>query len=110
MRVIKVPVDGLPEVIEIENELQAMYDTIGCEYIEAVYPFEDMVAIVCDEEGKLNGSEPNRYLQRKGIPYDLVFNNFLIVGLSDDDFDSVPEILIDKYVEKFSNMFVEVDE
>ena len=45
--------------IEIEDTLEAMQETVGG-YIEEYMPFDDEVAIVCKEEGKMNGAELNR--------------------------------------------------
>lgn len=40
-----------PKQIEIEDTLEAMQETVGG-YIEEYMPFDDEVAIVCNEEGK----------------------------------------------------------
>ena len=70
--------------------------------IEAVYPFEDPVAIILNEEGKLNGSMPNRGLyDSSGNLYDVIAGTFLIVGLSEEDFCSLSEELSAKYMEKY---------
>ena len=47
---------------EIGEELEDLQHEVGG-YIEAVYPFEDEVAIVCNEEGKLEGLDLNRSLR-----------------------------------------------
>ena len=72
----------------------------GC--IQAVYPFEDPVAIICNEEGKLNGSELNRCLRDdEGQIYDILAGDFLITGLTEDDFGS----LTPEQMQKFEKMF-----
>lgn len=48
-----------PREIKIENTLKAMQETVGG-YIEEYMPFDDEVAIICNEEGKMNGAELNR--------------------------------------------------
>ena len=45
--------------IEIESGLDALQRAVGG-YIEAVYPYEDPVALIVNEEGKLNGLPLNR--------------------------------------------------
>ncbi len=71
-------------------------------YIEAVYPFEDSVAIVCDEEGKIKQAELNRSLRDKnGNIYDIIAGPFIIVGLSEDNFASLSK----EHQEKYSKMF-----
>ena len=55
----------------------------GC--IEAIYPYEDPVALVCNEEGKLEGLPLNRALRDEdGDIYDVVAGTFMVVGLTDD--------------------------
>lgn len=90
-----------PCVITIPNKLKTMQDQVGG-MIEAVYPFEDPVAIILNEEGKLNGSMPNRGLyDSSGNLYDVIAGTFLIVGLSEEDFCSLSEELSEKYMEKY---------
>ena len=90
-----------PCVITIPNKLRTMQDQVGG-MIEAVYPFEDPVAIILNEEGKLNGSMPNRGLyDSSGNLYDVIAGTFLIVGLSEEDFCSLSEELSEKYMEKY---------
>lgn len=90
-----------PCVITIPNKLRTMQDQVGG-MIEAVYPFEDPVAIILNEEGKLNGSMPNRGLyDSSGNLYDVIAGTFLIVGLSEEDFCSLSEELSAKYMEKY---------
>ena len=48
-----------PQVIEIDNDLEAMQELVDG-YIEEYMPFEDDAAIVCNEEGKMMGLAPNR--------------------------------------------------
>ena len=48
-----------PKMIEIDDTLEAMQEVVGGD-IEEYMPFEDEVAIICNEEGKVNGLTPNR--------------------------------------------------
>lgn len=90
-----------PEVREIPNTLQALQETVGG-YIEAVYPFRDRVAIICNEEGKLRGLQPNRLLpDPAGRIVDVIFGTFLIVGLGDEEFISLNREQQGLYVNKF---------
>ena len=90
-----------PCVITIPNKLRTLQDQVGG-MIEAIYPFEDPVAILLNDEGKLNGSMPNRGLYDKsGNLYDIIAGTFLIVGLSEEDFCSLSEELSAKYMEKY---------
>ena len=88
-------------VATINNNLYSLQQIVGG-YIEAVYPFEDPVSIICNEEGKINGLELNRALRDgNGIVYDILAGTFLIVGLSDEDFTS----LAPEYQEKYRKLF-----
>ena len=51
-----------PYVKEIDSGLESLQHEVGgC--IEAIYPYEDPVALVCNEEGKLEGLPLNRALR-----------------------------------------------
>lgn len=90
-----------PCVITIPNKLRTLQDQVGG-MIEAVYPFEDPVAILLNDEGKLNGSMPNRgFYDKSGNLYDVIAGTFLIVGLSEENFCSLSEELSAKYMEKY---------
>ena len=49
-----------PYAKEISSELASLQHEVGG-YIQAVYPYEEPVAIVCDEEAKLTGKELNAH-------------------------------------------------
>ena len=51
-----------PYVKEIDSDLKSLQHEVGG-YIEAIYPYEDPVALVCNEEGKLEGLPLNRALR-----------------------------------------------
>ena len=57
--VVLVEPNKYPEVVEIEDTLEAMQKIVGG-YIEQYMPFDDEVAIICNDEGKLNGLPLNR--------------------------------------------------
>ena len=72
IQVLRVKPYEYPEVIEIDNTLEALQREVG-ETIQGIYPFEDMVTLICDDEGKLNGAEPNRaLLDEDGEVYDII--------------------------------------
>lgn len=90
-----------PVLVEIDHTLETLQNTVGGT-VQAVYPWDDPVAILADDDGKLKGYYPNRVLEdENGVPYDILVGTFLIVGLSEDDFVSLPEELAKKYEEKF---------
>ena len=57
--VILIEPDKYPKVIEIEDTLEAMQAIVEGD-IEEYMPFADDVAIICNEEGKMNGMQLNR--------------------------------------------------
>lgn len=90
-----------PELVEIDHTLETLQNIVGGT-VQADYPYTDPVAILADDDGKLKGYYPNRVLEDEdGKPYDILVGTFLIVGLSEDDFASLPEELARKYEEKF---------
>ena len=89
------------DVKEIDSGLESLQHEVGG-YIEAIYPYEDPVALVCNEEGKLEGLPLNRALRDEdGDIYDVVAGTFLVVGLTDDSFGS----LTVEQMQKFSALF-----
>ena len=95
-----------PTVQEIDGSLESMQRIVGGD-IEAVYPFDDPVAIVCHGEGKLLGLPMNRALtDESGVPYDIVCGTFFVVGIGDEDFTSLTEQQIEKYRKKYANEMV----
>ena len=71
-------------------------------YIQAVYPFDDPVALICNEEGKLLGLPMNRTLRdERGVPYDIVCGTFFLAGIAEDDFASLTDRQIEKYTDYY---------
>ena len=59
MKVIIVKPFTNPYTANIKGDLRSMQELVGG-YIEEYMPFDDEVAIIVNEEGKLNGLPPNR--------------------------------------------------
>ncbi len=101
MRVLIIEPNKVPYLKEIGSSLKELQSVVGGD-IEAVYPYEDEVAIICNEEGKLNGLEPNRGLKyENGELYDILVGTVFICGLSEDNFASLNDDLAVKYYEYF---------
>ena len=76
MNVLMVEPGKAPYETQIGDDLQSMQALVGG-YLEAVYPFEQPVALVCCESGKLDGLTLNRALRDSdGDIYDIVAGNF----------------------------------
>ena len=93
-----------PRMVEIPDTLDAMQELVGG-YIEEYMPFDDEVAIIVNEEGKLNGLPPNRAIfteDGKQIADVLVGDFFIVKSPVDSDkYQSLPKDLAKKYAEKF---------
>ena len=101
--VILVEPGRYPKLIEIEDTLEAMQSLVEGD-IEEYMPFEDEVAIICNEEGKMNGAELNRaiYSNDKEI-LDIIAGKFFIAyaPIESESFLSMPKDLMKKYEDKF---------
>ena len=101
LSVLKIAPGQRPQQVEIDNDLKALQQAVGGS-IDAVYPFADPVAIICNDDGKLMGLPLNRALRdENGQMYDAVAGDFLVVGLGEEDFASLSPELTQKYEELF---------
>ena len=90
-----------PYAKEIDSGLESLQHEVGG-YIQAVYPFEEPVAIVCNEEAKLEGLPLNRALRDDdGDIYDIVAGTFMLVGLTEDSFGSLTPELMQQFTDHF---------
>ena len=62
MKVLVVEPMQEPYVKEIDAGLKSLQKEVGGG-IQALYPFEEEAAVVCNDEGKINGMELNRALR-----------------------------------------------
>ena len=105
---LKIEPGEIPEVKDIDPGLESLQKEVEG-YIEVVYPFEDDVGLVVNEEGKLCGMKLNRALRDEdGNLYDIIAGPFLVVGLTKDDFCSLSDEMLEKYSKHFENpeMFI----
>ena len=89
--------------IEIKDELKEMQNLVGG-MIEEYMPFEDEVAIICNDEGKMNGMPLNRGVaDDNGKLMDIIAGPFFIAyaPVESEKFLSMPKELEEKYKEKF---------
>ena len=102
MKVLLINPGAAPQVHEIEHTLKAMQEVVGGT-IEAFYPFEDTVALVCNDEGKLLSLPLNRAIRdpATGQILDIIAGTFFICGLSEDDFASLSDEQIQRYIQIF---------
>ena len=100
MTILLVEPGKPPQKTEIPNNLQSMQDTVGG-LIQAVYPFEEPIALVCHEEGKLLGLPWNRSLfhPETGNLYDIICGTFFLCSAPPDsaEFESLNDDQIARY-------------
>lgn len=101
MKVIIVEPHKKARIEDIGRELEDLQEVVGG-YIEAIYPFDDPVALVVNGEGKMDGLALNRALyDERGQMYDIICGTFFICGLGLEDFDSLTDDLAKKYMRRF---------
>lgn len=90
-----------PQPVQVGCELEDLQDIVGGD-IEAVSPFNEPVALIMDENGKMSGKEWNRALRDEhGKIYDIVAGDFLVVGLGEEDFCSLSPDMMRRFEEHF---------
>lgn len=78
MTVLLIEPGKQPRKAEIDGSLKGMQQMVGG-YIQVIFPFDDPVALVCNEEGKLLGLPMNRALRdNEGDIYDIVAGTFFL--------------------------------
>ncbi len=81
---------------EIGTSLDDIYRALECDCFQNFYPYEDLVVIVCDDEGKINGSRPNRAIyDGNGRMVDVICGKFFICDCSTDSFKSLPDDMME---------------
>ena len=101
IKVLLVEPEKHPRAVEIGTELADLQKAVGG-YIETVYPFDENVGLIMNEEGKLEGLPLNRALRDdEGKIYDVVAGSFLVVGLTEDGFGSLSPDQMTRYEVKF---------
>ena len=103
MKVLVVEPQKPCRVQEIES-LADMQQLVGGD-IEAVYPFQELVAVVCNADGKALGLPMNRPLLDKDyLLYDIIRGTFFVAGLGQEDFISLTDEQIQRYKSLYDNM------
>lgn len=97
MNVLVVEPGFLPYEKEIDG-LREMEETVGGP-IEAIYPFQENVAVVTNANGANNKLEFNRSILERG--YGGVFGTFFVCGLGEETFISLTPEQMATYKERF---------
>ena len=112
MRILQIEPNCVSVVKEIDGSLEAMQEVVGG-LIQALFPFDDSVALIANDEGKLLGLPANRALwDETGNPYDILCGTFFLCGAPTDcdHFTSLTDEQIEKYRARFQHpeMFLNV--
>lgn len=99
MRVLIVEPTKPPREQEVSGDLAAMQVIVGG-LIQAVYPFEEPVALVCNDEGKLQNLPMNRYIPEIR---DVIAGTFFLCGAppEGENFASLTEEQLQRYARRF---------
>lgn len=105
IRVVYVKVDSQPEVITIDNTLEAKQKLVDG-MIECLEPWQDRVSIICNEEAVLEDKGFNRLISSDQWEADFeigIFGDFIICSFDDEgNFSSLNENQIETYMRMFS--------
>ena len=96
MRVLVVEPGKRPVEQEIDGSLESMQAIVGGT-IQAIYPFEDFVALICNDEAKLIGMKGNRRYGKRGV----IAGPFFICGCNLGEYRSLTDDEVKYYLEKF---------
>ena len=101
-----------PVVQDIGSDLESMQQIVGG-LIEALYPFDEPVALICNEEGKLLNLPLNRALRDdEGNVYDIISGTFFLCAAPPDSdrFVGLTDQEAKTYMERFAmpEMFLNV--
>ena len=113
MQVVIVEPEKKPVVQNIDNTLTSVQQLVGGT-IQAVYPFEEPVALICNDDGKRLNLPPNRALRDcNGAIYDIVAGTFFLCAASADSdrFESLTDEQAQTYMERFAmpEQFIKVN-
>ena len=103
MQVVIVEPRKKPMVQNIDDGLEAMQKIVGGT-IQATYPFEEPIALICNDEGKYNGMRPCRAIYGENREMmDIIFGPFFICDCSTPYFGSLNREQLERYTKQFQN-------
>ena len=101
IKVVLLEPGKLARTAEIGTSLEDLQKVVDG-MIEAYYPFEEQVCIVCNDEGKISGMQPNRSVKNEdGVMVDFIFGPAFICDCWGESFES----LSDEQIGRYSKMF-----
>lgn len=101
IKVVLLEPDKLARTAEIGTSLEDLQKIVDG-LIEAYYPFEEQVCIVCNEESKINGMQPNRSVKNEdGVMVDFICGPAFICDCRGESFDSLSNEQLARYTKMF---------
>lgn len=101
IKVVLLEPGKLARTAEIDASLAGMQKIVDG-LIEPFYPFEEQVCIVCNEESKINGMQPNRSVKNEdGVMVDFIFGHAFICDCRGESFDSLSDEQFARYTKMF---------
>ena len=86
MRVLLVCSEKEPRIVNVPHELPELQRLIGS-MIEVVEPFDDDIALVCDEKGRSNGKPVNRVIN----DHMNICGDFFLCGYGETSLEDISE-------------------
>ena len=103
LTILKVEPGKFPERIDIPGNLTSMQRVVGGN-IQAIYPFQEPIALICHDEAKLIGLPLNRALRDEdGNIYDVIAGTFFLCGAPLEEENSVS--LTEEQLSRFEVMY-----
>ena len=99
MRVVYVEPNKPAYVADVEHTLEAEQKAVGGGLIQTLYFEDDNTTIIANDESKLMGMPGNR---RFGDGSTIVAGPFFVVGIAGDDFRSLTDEEVEKYMDRFA--------
>ena len=94
-----------PKIVEIADELSEMQRLVGG-FIQEIMPFDEEVALVCNEEGKFRELPLNRAIRdEEGEIMDIIAGDFFLCSapIMSENFESLSKEQMEKYQEMFKS-------
>lgn len=96
MRVVMVKPCQYAYITELDEKLESMQAAVGG-LIDCVYPWDEKVCIVCNDEAVINGMQANRAMNYYGA----IFGPFFVCGIEGNKFCSLSEEQAQRYCNRF---------
>ena len=101
MKVLMIEPGKAPYEAELDGSLKSMQEAVGGG-IKGYYPYAEPVAIVCNDERKINGLPLNRAIYNEdGEMIEIMTGTFFMAGLGEESFTDLPDYFMEQYKEQF---------